>query len=167
MKKYILLLAFLLNCKSDDKIVSVKFSPKGGITETIVNTISEADTSVRVQAFSFTSKAIANALIEAKTSGKTIEVIMDRENLYNKSSVLKLLREHDVTIFIDDKHAIAHNKIMLIDEDKIFTGSFNFTKGGEEHNAENSILIQDKNTASLYLDNWMRHKNHSYEYKDK
>ena len=46
-------------------------------------------------------------------------------------------------MLIDDKHAIAHNKVMIIDGNTVITGSFNFTKAAEEKNAENVIVLKD------------------------
>jgi phosphatidylserine/phosphatidylglycerophosphate/cardiolipin synthase-like enzyme len=37
-----------------------------------------------------------------------------------------------VATYIDSQHAIAHNKIMIIDRETVITGSFNFTKAAEE-----------------------------------
>jgi len=67
-------------------------------------------------------------------------------------------------MYIDGSHAIAHNKIMIIDKIKIITGSFNFTKAAEEMNAENLLIISSKELANLYLDNWQQHKGHSKGY---
>jgi phosphatidylserine/phosphatidylglycerophosphate/cardiolipin synthase-like enzyme len=41
------------------------------------------------------------------------------------------------SFFIDDRHAIAHNKIMIFERETVITGSFNFTKAAEEKNKEN------------------------------
>lgn len=37
---------------------------------------------------------------------------------------------------LDSAHAIAHNKVMVIDGETVITGSFNFTKAAEESNAK-------------------------------
>jgi hypothetical protein len=37
-------------------------------------------------------------------------------------------------------------------------GSFHFTKVAEQNNAENLIVIRAKNLASIYSENWERHK---------
>ncbi len=66
-----------------------------------------------------------------------------------------------IPTFIDDKHAIAHNKVMIIDKAKVITGSFNFTKAAEEKNAENVLIIKDKALAKVYIENWEKHKGHS------
>ena len=44
---------------------------------------------------------------------------------------------------IDDQHAIAHNKMMIIDNTTVLTGSFNFTKAAEARNAENLLVMKD------------------------
>lgn len=147
--------------------ITIHFSPKGGVTDSIVAGIKDTNNDIRIQAFSFTSLPIAQALIDVKKSGKTVEAILDRENLGNKSSVLKSLYTNGIVIYIDDRHAIAHNKLIIIDNKKVFTGSFNFSKGAEEHNAENSILIEDAKIAELYIENWTLHKEHSYLYSPK
>jgi phosphatidylserine/phosphatidylglycerophosphate/cardiolipin synthase-like enzyme len=69
-----------------------------------------------------------------------------------------------VPTFIDDKHAIAHNKVMIIDKTTVITGSFNFTKAAEENNAENLLIIKSKELANIYIENWMKHKEHSEPY---
>ena len=51
---------------------------------------------------------------------------------------------------IDDKHAIAHSKVMVIDSATIITGSFNFTKAAEEKNAENLLMITDAPSSSKH-----------------
>jgi phosphatidylserine/phosphatidylglycerophosphate/cardiolipin synthase-like enzyme len=178
MKKILILLSILLiviiGCKdsSDMKVievrecptVTVRFSPKGGVTQSIVESINAAEHSIYVQAFSFTSRPIAEALVKAKLRGLIVEAVLDRENLHNKNSVIKILYENNVVIYIDNKHAIAHNKILVVDKSKVFTGSFNLSKGAEESNAENSITINDIKVADLYIDNWLLHKEHSYPY---
>jgi phosphatidylserine/phosphatidylglycerophosphate/cardiolipin synthase-like enzyme len=62
---------------------------------------------------------------------------------------------------IDAKHAIAHNKVMIIDGEAVITGSFNFTKAAEESNAENLLVIRDKKLAERYIKNWQEHERHS------
>lgn len=170
----IILLLTLFNCtdtandqtkhisSSECPSLTVRFSPKGGVTQSIVESIEAAEHEVIVHAFAFTSVPIAESLIKIKKQGKYVAAVLDRENLHNKNSVIKLLESRGIEIFIDDKHAIAHNKVIIIDKIKVFTGSFNFSKSAEEHNAENSISIVDAKIAAIYFENWSLHKSHSY-----
>jgi len=50
---------------------------------------------------------------------------------------------------------------MIIDEETVITESFNFTKAAQDHNAENFLVIKDKELAAKYMENWKRHRNHS------
>jgi phosphatidylserine/phosphatidylglycerophosphate/cardiolipin synthase-like enzyme len=52
-------------------------------------------------------------------------------------------------------------KIMIIDGETILTRSFNFTKGAQEKNAENLLLIRDTPLAAQYTENWQAHRQHS------
>ena len=64
------------------------------------------------------------------------------------------LYNQGIPVKIDAKHAIAHNKVMIIDGETVITGSFNFTKAAEENNAENLLRIHDKKLAERYIGNW-------------
>jgi len=66
---------------------------------------------------------------------------------------------------VDKAHKIQHNKIMIIDNCLVITGSFNFTANAQNSNAENLLVIEDKDIARTYADNWQRHATHSEKYK--
>ena len=69
---------------------------------------------------------------------------------------------------VDDDFAIAHNKIMILDDETVITGSFNFTKAAEERNAENVLVIRgNKDLAKFYLQNWQWRWDASEAYKRK
>ncbi len=59
---------------------------------------------------------------------------------------------------------IAHNKIMVIDANTVITGSFNFTKAAEDRNAENLLIIKNRDLAARYTENWNAHAQHSVPY---
>ena len=114
---------------------------------------------------SFTSAPIAKALVEAHKRGVKIEVILDKSQRTEKYSEADFLRNMGIPVRIDAKHAIAHNKVMVIDDGVVITGSFNFTKAAEENNAENLLVIRDKALAVKYTANWKAHAGHSEAYE--
>lgn len=144
----------------------VYFSPDGGCTQAIVDNLGWAEKYVLVQAYSFTSKPIAEALIAAHRRGVRVEVLLDKSQLHGKGSKLDMLADAGVPVLIDKKHAIAHNKVMIIDGVTVLTGSFNFTNAAEDKNAENLLVVRDKVVAGKYRNNWNRHSKHSEPYKD-
>lgn len=145
----------------EDTSWSVYFSPNGEATAAIVADIHSARESIYVQAYSFTSIPITHALIEAKNKGVKVHLLLDKSNIDGKGSQYKVLLQHGLKTCIDDKHAIAHNKVIIIDGKKVLTGSFNFTGAAEKNNAENSLHITDAKLAKKYMENWERHLEHS------
>ena len=109
--------------------ISVFFSPHGGCTEAVVAEIGKARKSIELQAYSFTSVPIAKAIVEAKGRGVEVTAVLDKTQRTEKYSSATFLHNADVPVFIDAKHAIAHNKIILIDGRTILTGSFNIHQG--------------------------------------
>jgi phosphatidylserine/phosphatidylglycerophosphate/cardiolipin synthase-like enzyme len=149
--------------------VQVYFSPRGGATDAVVNALDHATNAVLVQAASFTSAPIAKALVVAHRRGVKVQVILDRSQRTEKYSEADFLKNSGIPTLIDARHAIAHNKIIITDGYLIITGSFNFTRAAEEHNAENLLVINDPVLAKQYIANWHAHEQHSepFERTDK
>ena len=145
----------------------VYFSPKGGCTQAIIKEIDNAHMEILVQAYSFTSAPIAKAVINAKKRAVSVEVILDKSQRKEKYTSATFLANSKIPTYIDDKHAIAHNKIMIIDKETVITGSFNFTKAAEEKNAENLLIFKSKQLAGIYIENWYKHKEHSEKYQSR
>jgi len=74
-----------------------------------------------------------------------------------------------VAVTLDDQHAAAHNKIIVIDAGAancaVITGSFNFTFAAQNQNAENAIVLRgNPPLCDAYRDNWQRHHAHALPY---
>jgi phosphatidylserine/phosphatidylglycerophosphate/cardiolipin synthase-like enzyme len=142
--------------------LNVYFSPNGGCTEAVVKALGGAKKKVLVQAYSFTSAPIAKALVDAKRRGVDVEVILDKSQKSEKYSGATFLANEGIPTFIDSAHRIAHNKVMVIDDREVITGSFNFTKSAEEGNAENLLdITHASDLAKQYTENWKAHLAHS------
>ncbi len=120
-----------------------------------------------MQAYSFTSAAIAKAFVDAHKQGIKVTGIMGKGQKTAKYSSADFVAHAGITTLIDSKHAIAHNKVMINDGHTVITGSFNFTKAAEEKNAENLLIINDKDLAERYAANWKEHAEHSDAYQGK
>jgi len=149
---------------SPDADWEVYFSPNGGATAAIVREINQARQSVYVQAYSFTSAPIARALLRAQQRGVAVAAILDKSQQTDKYSAADFLVNAGIKTMIDSAHAIAHNKVMVIDEQTVITGSFNFTRAAEEKNAENLLVIRDAKLAARYLADWREHAAHATVY---
>jgi phosphatidylserine/phosphatidylglycerophosphate/cardiolipin synthase-like enzyme len=169
MSKFLVLLLLLYSTSGAQSAENIHayFSPKGGCTEAVVKSLDTARESVLVQAYSFTSAPIAKALVDARKRGVKVTVILDQSNVSGKYSAADFVSHAGITTYIDGKHAIAHNKIMIIDGEHLITGSFNFTKAAEDSNAENLLIIDDVELARQYTSNLNAHLTHSTLYTGK
>ena len=85
-----------------------------------------------VLAYSFTSAPLAKALVDAHKRGVKVTVILDSSQRSEKYTSATFLHNAGVPVFIDGAHAIAHNKVMVIDGRTV-----NFTKAARSATAEN------------------------------
>ncbi len=142
-----------------DAQFTIYFSPRGGCTSAIVAFIHSAKKSIRVSAYSFSSTPIVNALLEQHQDGIDVEVILDKSDV-GSTQLQNLVAAH-VPTWIDDKHHIAHNKVILVDHQRVETGSFNYSFAAEDSNAENCLIIRDVGLTAQYEANWTLHQGHS------
>lgn len=146
--------------------IEVYFSPKGGCTNAVMAEIVEAQRSILIQISSLTSPQLAQALVDAHRRGVRVEVLLDRSQRTERRSLADFVARNGITTRIDDKHAIIHNLVMIVDGAVVVTGSFNFTKAAEQHNADHLLVIRDEDLAGKYLANWETHAEHSPAYRN-
>ena len=152
---------------SDCPAVTACFTPGENCTQTIVQALGAAKRTIQAQAYSFTSAPIAKALLDAHKRGVQVQVILDKSQRYDKYSSADFLANPGVPVVIDANHAIAHNKIIIIDiidGETVLTGSFNFTKAAQQKNAEILLILRDSTLAAQYTKNWAAHRQHSQPY---
>jgi len=143
--------------------INLCFTPPSGCGKVIADLISEAARSIYVQAYGITSDEIVSALIDAHNRGVKVRILLDKSNSYDKYSKMNAIKEAGIDVSIDKVSGIAHNKTVIIDQQKVITGSFNFTKSADSRNAENVIIVNDSQIAERYLQNWLLRKSKNTE----
>jgi phosphatidylserine/phosphatidylglycerophosphate/cardiolipin synthase-like enzyme len=132
--------------------IEVGFSPKNGSLELILKAINSSNNNLCMATYSFTSKPVAEAVLKAKTRGVKVRVVSDSKSNQSKYSMARFLANNGVDVRINDNYTIMHNKFIVIDNQTVETGSFNYSKAAANKNAENVIVIwDDKQTAHKYL----------------
>ena len=145
----------------------VYFSPYGGAEQAIVRAIDKAQRDIRVLAYSFTSQPIEDALVRAAKRNVSVKIILDKSQRNGKGSRLQSLFDSGIPVYIDKSHAIAHNKVIIIDRKRVITGSFNFTAAAEKRNAENLLILHSRNLAREYLKDFQEHLEHAQKVEGK
>lgn len=95
------------------------FTP-GNAESLVVSAINDARSSILVAAYSFTSKPIAQALINAQKRGVKVAVVLDKSNRTAKYSAATFLANMRVPVRINAAYAIMHNKFMILDGKTVF-----------------------------------------------
>jgi phosphatidylserine/phosphatidylglycerophosphate/cardiolipin synthase-like enzyme len=145
--------------------IRVYFTPGDSAEMAILEQLAGAKDSILVQAYSFTNPAIASALGDARSRGVNVIILLDKSQRSQKYSAADYASHSGISTYIDDRHAIAHNKIMIIDGQVVITGSYNFTRAAEKSNAENLVIIESGPIAEKYINNWQKHRRHSQPYQ--
>ena len=156
--------AHIRKTSAEETLWQTCFSPEENCADQIVTAIESAQSSIFLQAYSFTSSQIANALLRANKRGVHVEVILDKSARAAKYSSGDVLANKGIPVYIDSTHATANDKVILIDEERVITGSPNLTKPSLENNGENLLFLRHKVIAKRYLENWKRHRKHSESY---
>lgn len=144
--------------------VEVAFVPSDDAEGLLLDVIDAARSSLHVQAYVFTSKSVANALVAAHRRGVRVEVLADAKmNARETGNVIPLLLAAGVPVAYETAYAAAHNKVIVADADgpgcAVLTGSYNFTWSAANRNAENLIVLRDHcAVAQAYRANWQRHR---------
>jgi len=159
--------ALAIETASSSGRIEVAFTPGDDAAGLIVERIQRARQQILVQAYSFTHKGIADALVAARQRGIDVRVIADHDQTYSiATSLVAELARHGVPVWLDGEHAAAHDKVMIIDAEQtdatVITGSFNFTHAAQYRNAENLLILREHpGLARAYAENWHAHHRHA------
>jgi phosphatidylserine/phosphatidylglycerophosphate/cardiolipin synthase-like enzyme len=136
--------------------VEIAFSPDGGATALVVKAIRAAKHDIKMAAYSFTSRPIADALADAHRTGVDVEIVIDHDQLRkDEHSAVGWMAAQNIPVRVDIVHALQHDKYMVIDGKTVETGSFNYTFAAEQHNSENVIVLWDApKLAAAYAADW-------------
>ncbi len=155
----LLMALFVGQAQASDEVYFVPRLPGQAKTaqRAITDEITGAKTQVLVMAYTFTSTAVAEALIDARARGLDVVVIMD--GTYNRNGPIPvLLVQNDVKVFLDYSHRVMHNKVLIVDRKTVISGSYNLSASADTRNAENIRVRRDDPCAELFLRNWDIHR---------
>lgn len=151
-------------------VLQAAFAPWDDIEALLEESVAAARERILVQAYLFTSRKMASALMAAHRRGVAVEVLVDARQLEQvPSSVAPSLAKAGIPVWIETQYQNAHNKVMIIDPGTpsatVITGSFNFTWTAQHRNAENVLIArQNPPLAARYAANWERHRRAAVPY---
>jgi phosphatidylserine/phosphatidylglycerophosphate/cardiolipin synthase-like enzyme len=137
----------------------VFFSPQDGCAKEVVSQLDNAKNSIYIAMYFFTSRDMAQALVRAKQRGLDVKVCLnapEKSSEYDKYSKGTYLKNNAIAVRPIKGRGIMHNKFCVIDEAIVLTGSYNWTKRAETENDENMIMINSREIAKIYKEEFDR-----------
>lgn len=169
MKKTILILSLLVSSFvhatpftiESPKIgsIEVAYSPEGGGQELILKLIRSARVDIQLMAYTFTSKAVTEALIKAHRRGVRVSVAADIENTKSKNGqmAMSVLVKAGIPVRTVTKYrAMMNDKMLIVDGKHVEAGAFNFSKlSADAPQPENVTVYWDApEVADVYFGHW-------------
>ncbi len=136
----------------DGVLLESYFSPDDGVLDHLVTLVNEADTSITIMAFSFTSDELAAAVLDKARQGVAVQIVMDEEQAAsNQGGEYENLRNAGLDVRLDGNRGQMHHKVIIIDGDTVSFGSYNFSNSAERRNDENVIIAHDPELAGAFM----------------
>lgn len=134
--------------------ITVCFTPNKVCQQQLVARIHSAKKRILVQAYSFTDPDVSTALVNMHESGVDVRIILDKSNKGAPYTRRGQVVAAGIPTRIDSPPGIAHSKIILIDDELVITGSYNFSRGAYKSNTENILAIQSAPLLLGYVVNF-------------
>lgn len=135
---------------SSDSAVTTCFSPDEKCDEQLISFMRSAKKSMDIAIFSLTHPQIVHEILVASRR-IPVRVLVDRRQSKEKHALVSTLIKAQVPVRSGYQRGIMHHKFVIVDKDRLETGSFNFTHGASFKNQENQIYISKSEVVSRYL----------------
>ena len=118
------------------------------IEDQVINDLALARVSIHVAMAWFTNQRIADKLVEKYKEGLDVRVVSFDDHINAKFGVnIGDIPHREVK---GTKGGKMHNKFCVIDNQKVLTGSYNWSETAENKNDENAAVLYDFDRASDY-----------------
>jgi phosphatidylserine/phosphatidylglycerophosphate/cardiolipin synthase-like enzyme len=132
--------------------LEVYFSPDDHVAQRIVQLLRGAEHSIYFMAYSFTANDYGDIMRQKAKAGLTVSGVMEESQVKsNDGTEYTPLKDAGLPIYLDGNVGQMHHKVIIIDEEIVITGSYNFSASAERTNDENVIIFFDPQIAALYM----------------
>jgi phosphatidylserine/phosphatidylglycerophosphate/cardiolipin synthase-like enzyme len=136
--------------------LQIYFSAEDDVMTRIIPIVRGAQSNIRFYAFSFTDQPLAQAMIDRAGTGVNAAGVFEKVGSETESAQLRSLYCAKVPVRQDGNPRFLHDKVIVVDNRYVITGSFNFSANATESNDENVIIIDNPQIASLYMQEFER-----------
>jgi len=142
--------------KLDDTNINVYFAPEDNVEKIIYDRLKKSKKSIRFMYFSFTSDKIGELMIEKFRAGIKVHGVFEKKGSRTEHSEYIKMKIEGLPVRLDKNKYIMHHKVIIIDDFRVITGSFNLSKNANKRNDENIIIMDSAEIAATYIDEFHR-----------
>ena len=135
----------------DGTPIQVLFSPEDNAISNLIALVNDAQTSIRFLAFSFTDYPLAQAMIDRAKAGVDVKGVFETFGSNGTRSELRTMWCANLPVRQDGNGSFLHDKIIIVDNSIVVTGSLNYSSNADESNEENVVILDNAEIAALYL----------------
>jgi phosphatidylserine/phosphatidylglycerophosphate/cardiolipin synthase-like enzyme len=135
-------------------LIEYCFSPGGNCANVVIKWIDRANNSIHILIYSFTLSQIADAIVKAKQRNPNMDIKIAWDNseviANGAASQYQRLKNAGINVRIDHRSGLLHDKVAIVDDHIVITGSFNWSTEANEHNRENLVVFDSPICAAAY-----------------
>ena len=126
----------------------------------VIDFLNSAQNSIDVEMYIFSSKNVADALVQKAQSGVKVRVIVELRTDSGASLVkmIQYLKDGGVDVrFASSGFQLTHSKMVVVDGKKVLLGSINFSKSALTKNREAAVIISgpiSSDFESVFEQDW-------------
>ncbi|MCE9644987.1 MAG: FAM83 family protein [Chloroflexi bacterium] len=141
----------------DGTPVDIYFSPDDHVEDGFIDLVNNARQSIYFMAYSFTADPIGDAVRARARDGVTIAGVMEDEQINsNAGTEFDAFKQAGLDVLRDGNEGQMHHKVMVVDQDIVIFGSYNFTNSAETKNDENLLVIYNSEIAAQFIAEFQR-----------
>ncbi|MBL7857392.1 MAG: DUF1669 domain-containing protein [Cyclobacteriaceae bacterium] len=141
----------LLVAKSIEKS-KVYFSPGDACRHAIIRQMNAAIHQLSICVFTISDDAISKAILDTHQRGVGVRIITDNDKSLDIGSDIEHLAGQGIPVKIDNTSNHMHHKFMVVDDQSVITGSYNWTSSAARFNHENIVLMQEQRVVTNFQD---------------
>lgn len=146
----------VISFSQGDTDVSIVFASEGDESPVLADVVRQASSNILIMTFVFSDDDLGIAIAEMIDQGVNVQGVFENRNSTADWSELPRLHCAGGSMRQDGNRYTLHHKVIIVDDDTVITGSFNYSANALGSNDENVVIIKNKDIAALYIDEWQR-----------
>jgi phosphatidylserine/phosphatidylglycerophosphate/cardiolipin synthase-like enzyme len=140
----------------DGTHVEARFTTFDKMDDTVIEVVGEAKKSIKFLAFSFTHAGVAKAMLNRAAAGVKVFGVFESRNEAG-SRYHDMLGKPNVSVRLDGNKYNMHHKVIIVDDQVVIAGSYNFSENAGTVNDENYVVLwKNRNLALQFAEEFAK-----------